>query len=200
VISLLRTLWTDRRRNLFAETFSASAGIAYPVDIEQNRSGTAAPGRGDEEIALGFDTTRKGTRGARQPRGTLLNWANRMTIKRIRDGKSGEMLVLTTVGRKTGATRETPVRSFPGGDGAWLIVASANGAAANPAWYYNLAANPDVTIEIGGRKVSVTATQLAGAEREQAWQQISDAAPRFAGYQKKTDRELPVIRLAERAA
>ncbi|MFI5890146.1 nitroreductase/quinone reductase family protein [Actinoplanes sp. NPDC051513] len=149
---------------------------------------------------MGFDTTRKGTRGARQPRGALLNWANKMTIKRIRGKKAGDMLVLTTVGRKSGASRETPVRSFPGGDGTWLIVASANGAAAHPAWYLNLAANPDVTIEVGGRKVPVTGTQLAGAEREQAWQQISDAAPRFAGYQQKTDRELPVIRLTERAA
>ncbi|WP_433362412.1 nitroreductase family deazaflavin-dependent oxidoreductase [Actinoplanes sp. CA-142083] len=149
---------------------------------------------------MGFDTTRKGTHGARQPRGPLLNWANRMTIKRIRGGKAGEMVVLTTVGRKSGATRETPVRSFPGDDGAWLIVASANGAAANPAWYYNLAANPEVTIEVGGRKVAVSATQLAGAERDEAWRRISDAAPRFAGYQRKTDRELPVIRLTERAA
>jgi deazaflavin-dependent oxidoreductase (nitroreductase family) len=149
---------------------------------------------------LGFDTTRKGTHGARQPRGALLKWANRMTIKRIRGGKAGEMLVLTTVGRKSGAARETPVRSFPGGDGTWLVVASANGAAGNPAWYYNLAANPDVTIEIGGRKVPVTAAQLSGAERDQAWQKISEAAPRFAGYQRKTDREMPVIRLTERAA
>jgi deazaflavin-dependent oxidoreductase (nitroreductase family) len=149
---------------------------------------------------LSFQTTRKGTRGARAPRGVLLKWANRMTVKRIRGKKGGDMLVLTTVGRKSGLSRETPVRYFPDGEDAWLIVASANGAVANPAWYLNLAAQPDVTIEVGGRKVSVTATQLGGAEREQAWQRITSAAPRFAGYQEKTDRELPVIRLAERAA
>jgi deazaflavin-dependent oxidoreductase (nitroreductase family) len=149
---------------------------------------------------LGFETTRGGTRGARSPRGALLNWANKMTVKRIRKNSSSDMLVLTTVGRKTGTVRETPVRWFPGGDGSWLIVASANGAATNPAWYYNLAATPDVTVDVQGRRVQVTATQLAGAERAAAWKQITAAADRFAGYQEKTDRELPVLRLSPRGA
>jgi len=149
---------------------------------------------------LGFETTRGGTRGARSPRGALLNFANRMTIKRIRKNSSSEMLVLTTVGRKSGAVRETPVRWFPGGEGSWLIVASANGAATNPAWYYNLAAAPDVTVDVQGRRVQVTATQLAGEERAAAWKQITAAAERFAGYQQKTDRELPILRLAPRTA
>jgi deazaflavin-dependent oxidoreductase (nitroreductase family) len=153
----------------------------------------------DEEIALGFETTHGGTRGARSPRGALLNWANKMTIKRIRKNSSSEMLVLTTVGRKSGTVRETPVRWFPGGDGTWLIVASANGAQANPGWYYNLAAQPDVTVDVEGRKVEVTATQLAGAERAEAWTQITTTAARFAGYQRKTDRELPILRLTPRA-
>jgi deazaflavin-dependent oxidoreductase (nitroreductase family) len=149
---------------------------------------------------LGFETTRGGTRGARSPRGALLNFVNRMTVKRIRKNSSSEMLVLTTIGRKSGAVRETPVRWFPGGEGSWLIVASANGAATNPAWYYNLSATPDVTIDVQGRRVQVTATQLAGAERASAWKQITAAAGRFAGYQQKTDRELPILRLTPRAA
>jgi deazaflavin-dependent oxidoreductase (nitroreductase family) len=149
---------------------------------------------------LGFETTRGGTRGGRSPRGALLKWANKMTIMRIRKNSSSEMLVLRTVGRKSGAVRETPVRWFPGGDGSWLIVASANGAAANPAWYYNLAAQPEVTVDVQGRTVEVTATQLAGAERAEAWKQITTTAARFAGYQQKTDRELPVLRLTPRAA
>ncbi|MBE1582125.1 nitroreductase/quinone reductase family protein [Nonomuraea angiospora] len=70
----------------------------------------------------------------------------------------------------------------------------------NPAWYYNLAAHPDqVRIEVDGRTVPVVAEQLHGAEREQAWQQITAAAPRFAQYQVKTDRELPIIRLVPRS-
>ena len=149
---------------------------------------------------MGFETTRGGTRGARSPRGALLNWANKMTIKRIRKNNSSDMLVLTTVGRKSGAVRETPVRWFPGGEGSWLIVASANGAATNPAWYYNLAAKPEVTVDVQGRHVEVTATQLAGTERAEAWKQITASAARFAGYQQKTDRELPILRLTPRAA
>jgi deazaflavin-dependent oxidoreductase (nitroreductase family) len=109
-------------------------------------------------------------------------------------------LVLTTIGRQTGAERTVPVGWFPGPDGSWLIVASASGAKGNPAWYYNIAAHPDqVQIEVQGRKVAVTAEQLHGAERAEAWQQITASASRFAGYQRKTDRELPVIRLMPRS-
>ncbi len=152
---------------------------------------------------MSFDTA-AGTRGARQPSGFVLRAVNNMMAGRIRR-KGGKVmgfnaLILTTVGRKTGAERTTPVGWFPGQDGSWLIVASANGAAANPAWYYNIAAHPDhVQIEIEGRKVAVTAEQLHGAERAEAWQQISASAPRFAQYQQKTDRELPVIRLVPRS-
>ena len=64
-------------------------------------------------------------------------------------------LVLTTVARKSGEERKSPVGWFPGKDGSWLIVAAAIGAPKNPAWYYNIAANPDqVQIEIPGQKVA----------------------------------------------
>jgi deazaflavin-dependent oxidoreductase (nitroreductase family) len=65
-------------------------------------------------------------------------------------------LVLTTVGRKSGVERSTPVGYFPGADGSWLIVASAAGAPKNPAWYYNIGAHPDkVQIEMAGRKLAI---------------------------------------------
>jgi len=152
---------------------------------------------------MSFDTA-AGTRGARQPGGFVFLWGNKLMASRIR--KSGKFqdfnaLVLTTVGRKTGAERTTPVGWFPGPDGSWLIVASAAGAKGNPAWYYNIAAHPDqVRIEVEGRTVAVVAEQLHGTERAEAWQQITAAAPRFAQYQQKTDRELPVIRLMPRSA
>jgi deazaflavin-dependent oxidoreductase (nitroreductase family) len=77
-----------------------------------------------------------------------------------------------------------------------LIVASANGAAKNPAWYYNLAAHPDtVQIQIAGRTIAVSAEQLHGNARQHAWRHITSTADRFAKYEQKTDRELPVIRL-----
>ena len=143
-----------------------------------------------------------GTRGAKQP-GRSFRWMNRLLMGRARrsEGKTMGMnlLVLTTVGRKSGQERQTPLAWFPGPDGSWLVVASAGGAPANPAWYLNLAAHPDqVTVEQAGRKVAVTAEELHGAEREQAWQQIKAAADNFRKYEETTDRLLPVIRLTPR--
>lgn len=149
-------------------------------------------------------TTGNGTRGGRQPGGWMARWSNKMMSGRVR--KSGKVmglnaLVLTTVGRKSGVERQIPLGWFPGKDGSWLIVASANGATNNPAWYYNLAANPDrAQIEVGGRTVTVAAEELHGAERDEAWQQITAAAPRYGGYTAKTDRQIPVIRLVARSA
>jgi deazaflavin-dependent oxidoreductase (nitroreductase family) len=146
--------------------------------------------------------TRNGTRGGHQP-GRMMLWINKLTAGGIR--KRGHAmgfsaLVLTTVGRRTGIERESPVSCFAEEDGSWLIVASANGAAKNPAWYYNLAAHPDrVRVDTNGRSVAVTAHELHGTDREQAWRFITVAAPRFAAYQRKTDRQLPVIRLVPRS-
>ena len=152
---------------------------------------------------MSFDT-RAGTRGARQPRGgLLLRSVNKMAASRIR--RTGKMmgfnaLILTTVGARSGTERTHPVGWFSDQDGSWLIVASAAGAARNPAWYHNIAAHPDqVKIELNGRTIPVTAEQVHGAERDEAWQQITAAAPRFAQYQRKTDRELPIIRLTSRS-
>jgi deazaflavin-dependent oxidoreductase (nitroreductase family) len=95
--------------------------------------------------------------------------------------------------------RRAPVNWFPGADDSWLIVASAAGAPKHPAWYYNIAANPDnVWIETTQGKVAVTGEQLQGPQRDDAWHQITSASTLFARYQKKTDRELPVIRLVRR--
>jgi deazaflavin-dependent oxidoreductase (nitroreductase family) len=133
----------------------------------------------------------------------MMRWVNKTAAGRIR--RSGKMmgfnaLILTTVGAKSGAQRTNPVGWFPGKDDSWLIVASAAGAARNPAWYYNIAAHPDkVRIEVNGQTIPVTAEQLHGAERDQAWQQITASAPRFAQYQRKTDRELPVIHLVRQS-
>jgi deazaflavin-dependent oxidoreductase (nitroreductase family) len=107
-----------------------------------------------------------------------------------------DVLFLTTVGRKTGERRETPVAWFPGGEDAWLVVASAAGSARNPHWYHNIAAHPDqVWIELPQRTLRVTPEQLEGARRQEAWARITQAQPRYAKYQGKTDRLIPVILL-----
>ena len=152
---------------------------------------------------MSFDS-RDGTRGTRQPSGRVARWMNKMMAGRVRKtgrGPGFSALVLTTVGRKSGVERQTPIGWFPGGDGSYLVVASAGGAAHHPDWYRNLAAHPDrARIEIGGgRTIEVTATELHGAERDEAWKEIVTAAPRFASYPNKTDRQIPVIRLVPRA-
>ena len=154
---------------------------------------------------MAFEKTPGGTRGPNMPPfiTPAVKFMNNQMIRRFRraaasDGKTMGMdgLVLTTVGAKTGQRRQTLLGTFPDGDGGWLIIASAGGQMKNPAWYHNLAAHPDqAQIEVGGKTLNVTATQLAGQERDTAWQRITAAQPRYAGYEKKTDRVLPVIRL-----
>ncbi len=142
----------------------------------------------------------RGTRGVKQPNSPFLRGINSLVTKRIKRKGGGtvmgiETLVLTTVGRKTGQERSVPIGFFRQ-DGSWLVVASANGAIENPGWYYNIAGNPDkVSVFVDGKTVAVTPEQLHGDEREAAWKQVIETSKRFAKYQTKTDREIPVIRL-----
>jgi len=109
-----------------------------------------------------------------------------------------DLLYLTTVGAKSGQKRQSTVSRFPAGDDSWLIIASSGGSTRNPAWYHNIAAHPDqVWIEFGGQQVQVRAEQLEGDERAQAWQRVTQSQPRYGGYQQKTDRHIPVIRLTK---
>ncbi|MFE6511788.1 nitroreductase/quinone reductase family protein [Nocardioides sp. NPDC057767] len=149
---------------------------------------------------MSFDT-RNGTRGARQiTANPLLRLGNKLMMRRARKSNATmagmRLLVLTTIGKQSGEPRSTPLAWFPGGDDTWLVAASAGGGARNPAWYYNIAANPDrVTIEMGGETIPVVAEQLHGEERARAWDEIKADASNFATYETKTDREIPVIRL-----
>lgn len=149
--------------------------------------------------------TPTGTRGGKVPHGAFMRLVNRLMVRKARRSESASMgpmrlLVLTTTGAKSGQRRETPVGWFDGGDGTWLVVASANGAQKNPAWFHNIAAHPDdVTIEIGGRTIPVVPEQLHGADREQALAGIVAESPNFGKYKEKTDREIPVLRLRERS-
>jgi deazaflavin-dependent oxidoreductase (nitroreductase family) len=152
---------------------------------------------------MSFEKTPSGTRGARTPSrsNAFTRFIGRLMIKQHRrrgDRFIGmDLLYLTTIGARTGQKRLTPVARFPDGDGGWLVVASSAGSAHNPSWYHNIVAHPDqVWIEMAGHQVRVTAEQLHGQRREEAWQRIIASQPRYAGYQRKTDRVLPIIRLS----
>jgi deazaflavin-dependent oxidoreductase (nitroreductase family) len=148
-----------------------------------------------------------GSRAGRKPGtpGAVSRWVQRKMNARmnrkIRRGRGRFMgmdaLILHTVGRRSGQPRETPVAWFADGEDAWLIVASGGGSQ-HPDWHVNLMAHPDrASIELPGRDtVPVTPHRLDGADREQAWQRITAAQPRYAKYQSKSNREYPVIRLA----
>jgi deazaflavin-dependent oxidoreductase (nitroreductase family) len=106
------------------------------------------------------------------------------------------VLILTTVGAKTGRERSTVLGGFPDGDNAWLIIASNSGSRDHPGWLYNIAKNPDkVWIQVGNRKMKVSSESLTGKEREDAYARVASEAKPYAGYPKKTDREIPVLRL-----
>lgn len=129
--------------------------------------------------------------------------ANARMVRKIRRGRGTfmgmDVLILNTVGRRSGQPRETPVAWFAGGEDAWLIVASGGGSR-HPDWHANLMAHPDrASIDLPGRgALTVTPYVLDGAERERAWQRIAAAQPRIAKYQSKSDRRYPVVRLTRR--
>ncbi len=112
--------------------------------------------------------------------------------------KGRPILLLTTVGAKTGTIRTTPLVYTTDGD-KWVIVASKGGSDSHPAWYLNLLANPNATIEANGETISVHATPAHGAERRRLYDQHAAAHPGFLDYEKKTSREIPVLLLGRSA-
>jgi len=107
------------------------------------------------------------------------------------------LLILHTVGAKSGEPRETPMMFLADGD-RYLVFASYGGAPHNPAWFHNLVANPDVSIEVGTSRLDVRAEVLEGAERDRLYAKQAELFPGFAEYQAKTSRTIPVVALAGR--
>ncbi len=106
-------------------------------------------------------------------------------------------VLLTTVGARTRKEHTHVLGGFQDGEQAWLVVASKSGAATHPHWFLNLARSPDqVWLEVGNRRLKVRPSLLKGEERENALARIAAIAPRYGAYQKKTDREIPIIRLS----
>ena len=119
------------------------------------------------------------------------------------DGERGyewrgtQCLLLTTTGRKSGEERIMPLIFGADGD-RQVIVASKGGAPEHPAWYLNLRANPQVTVQVKGDRFQATARDAEGKERSRLWELMLGEWPDYAEYQKKTDREIPVV-ILERA-
>jgi deazaflavin-dependent oxidoreductase (nitroreductase family) len=110
---------------------------------------------------------------------------------------NGPILLLHTRGAKTGRPVVTPLIYRPEGE-SFVVLASMGGWKTNPAWYYNLVANPDASIEVGAKALDVTAVVADGPERERLFELHCAAYPQFAYYQGKTTRRIPVVVLTPR--
>ena len=108
-----------------------------------------------------------------------------------RMGKS-PILLLNTVGRKSGKKRTSPLLYAMDGED-FVIIASKGGASAHPAWYLNLMANPEATVEIEDREVRVKAEEADSEEKSRLWQKMVEMYPAYDAYQEKTEREIPLL-------
>jgi deazaflavin-dependent oxidoreductase (nitroreductase family) len=102
------------------------------------------------------------------------------------------LLILHTIGAKSGEERESPLLFRADGDNL-VIFASYAGAPVNPAWYHNLMANPDATVELGTETRTVRARVPDRDERDRLWEWNKGDYPTFAEYESKTDRTIPVV-------
>ena len=134
---------------------------------------------------------------------TDVNAFNQQIIEEFRanDGMVGgpfagaPMVLLTTTGARSGLERTTPLVCREGDDGTIYVFASKGGAPTNPAWYHNLVAHPQVTVERGAACYAAIATPVAGAERDEIFAAHASERPQFAEYQRNTTRVIPVVGL-----
>ena len=129
-----------------------------------------------------------------------MNTFNQKVIKEFREnqGKVGgdfsgaPMVLITTKGAKSGQMRTTPLVYSKDGDRV-VIIASMGGAPKHPAWFLNLKANPEVTVEVGTEKYQARAVVPQGAERDRLFNAQAALMPNFAEYQTKTTRVIPAV-------
>ena len=141
----------------------------------------------------------------RKVMGDRQDW-NKKIIEEFRanQGKVGGMfegmpiLLLHHTGAKSGKVRVNPL-AYQANGNRLVVFASKGGAPTNPDWFHNLRANPRATVEVGTETRDVRARVAEGEEREKIWSRQKEIMPGFAGYETKTDRELPIIRLRRAA-
>ena len=134
-----------------------------------------------------------------------LFWRVHPTLYRWSGGRIGgalrgmPVLLLTTTGRKTGAARTTALTYLPRGDD-FVVIASVLGEPRHPAWWLNLAANPNASVQVGAARHAVRARQAEGEEREALWRAVVAKTPDYDEYKARTSRRIPVVVLERRRA
>jgi deazaflavin-dependent oxidoreductase (nitroreductase family) len=127
--------------------------------------------------------------------------AGHVNLYRFSGGRMGRtmggvpILLLDHVGRKSGKKRTLPLMYAPDGDDL-VLIASYGGARKHPAWFLNLSANPETTVQVGGERRRVRAQEVPeGEERDRLWKKAAAAYPAYDTYQRRTDRRIPVVKL-----
>jgi deazaflavin-dependent oxidoreductase (nitroreductase family) len=105
------------------------------------------------------------------------------------------MILIHHTGARSGIERVSPLGCFPQADGRWAIVASNGGSPTHPDWYYNLKANPKITVETGARTFTVLAEELDDTARAGLWPKLIAEAPSLGGFQASTRRQIQVFML-----
>jgi F420H(2)-dependent quinone reductase len=133
--------------------------------------------------------------------GTAIKWMSKAQtfIFKKTNGKFGnkflkgtEVGILTTVGRKSGEPRDSPLLFLQEGQRI-VLVASQGGRATNPMWYLNLVANPNVTFQTKGGLLKLVARDATDLERDEYWPKLDAMYPDFVNYRSYTDRKIPIV-------
>lgn len=130
--------------------------------------------------------------------GTSASSRSQTALYEATDGEQGNLLrgkpviILTSVGAQTGKLRKVALMRVEH-EGTYAVVASQGGAPRNPRWYNNLVKNPDVELQDGATKRDYFAREVTGTERALWWQRAVEGWPDYAGYQKRTERQIPVF-------
>ena len=103
-----------------------------------------------------------------------------------------QVLILTTIGAKSGERRENPLAYSRSGDDL-VVIASKGGAPSHPAWFHNLVANPTVKVEVDGDAFEAEARVAQGGEHDRLYAAHAELMPAFNDYQQRTSRKIPVV-------
>ena len=141
-----------------------------------------------------------GSGAARQPRSSWLSPERRVVndfdaqmIEHFRtNGGIDDILLLHTVGARTGVERVTPLRYHLDGD-RMVVAASKSGAPTHPDWFHNLVAHPEARVEVGREMIAVVAVVADGEERERLWARHKELTPVFGEFEARTSRQIPVL-------
>jgi deazaflavin-dependent oxidoreductase (nitroreductase family) len=113
--------------------------------------------------------------------------------------EGARLLLLTTTGARSGALHTVPLGYLPDGGHQFLVIGSAGGSLRHPAWFHNLVANPDTTAQVGPERRAVRARVADRRERERLWPRVVELYDGYEDYQRRTDREIPLVILEPRS-